>query len=98
MVNSNEQALAIITDCWCHPDTEHLNPDINASARLAKKVEEVLEMLKNAHCFLGLRPNAPANYAWCNAYEQWMRENHGVPGLPCGPLAMPVPGTSPRLD
>lgn len=80
MASINEQALAIIADCWCHPDTENLNPDINASARLAKKVEELLELLKLANERI-LTEYGKKDYEWTDKYEAWMKENHGVPTI-----------------
>lgn len=80
MAKTSEAAIELVSRCWCHPETENLNPNMPLSMIMAAKVDEMLLLLKEASELMGtdmdLSMNAKKVEAWEQKYDQWLRDNH----------------------
>lgn len=73
MAKTSEAAIELVSRCWCHPETENLNPNIDLSMIMAAKVDEMLALLAKAKmCFEEDRQAAH----WIPEYEAWLKANH----------------------
>lgn len=75
MAKPSEQAIAIVAQAWCHPTTENLNPNMAVSLVMAAKVDEMLELLREAYARI-LSKWGDEDVAWTEKYTAWLKANH----------------------